>query len=234
MAAFGSGPALRSHPSSVAGDAGETPGRVSPDPFPVSPKPDVPGRLRIGLEGRRGFGHVPTLLQPFLQTAYAGSAEAQEVERVATALLAHMNEPATDAAIRAANAPGRSSVGVQDVLLPVLLSQGFKDESKDLFAGYETSAVRPDFFRRVGASGILLEVERGKTTINNMDFLDFWKCHLCEHANYLFLLVPQELRQNETPDHRATRPYNAVVKRLRSFFVPRNYTNVRGLFIFGY
>ena len=48
---------------------------------------------------------------------------------------------------------------------------------------------------RVGSSGILLEVERGKTTINNMDFLDFWKCHLCEHAHYLFLLVPQELRQ---------------------------------------
>ena len=61
-----------------------------------------------------------------------------------------------------------------------------------------------------------MEVERGKTTINNMDFLDFWKCHLCEHANYLFLMVPQELRQNPTMSPR--REYNTVVKRMASFF----------------
>ncbi len=66
-----------------------------------------------------------------------------------------------------------------------------------------------------------------------MDFLDFWKCHLCEHANYLFLLVPQELRQNEK-QRAPKREYNAVVKHLSSFFVPRNYTNVRGLAVFGY
>ena len=77
-----------------------------------------------------------------------------------------------------------------------------------------------------------MEVERGKTTINNMDFLDFWKCHLCEHANYLFLVVPQELRQNAAM--RPKREYNAVVKRMGSFFTPRNHTNVRGLHIFGY
>ena len=65
-----------------------------------------------------------------------------------------------------------------------------------------------------------------------MDLLDFWKCHLCEYANYLFLMVPQELRQNATMSPR--REYNAVVKRMASFFVPRNYTNVRGLCVFGY
>lgn len=97
---------------------------------------------------------------------------------------------------------------------------------------YETSALRPDYFRAVGDTGILLEVERGKTTINNMDLLDFWKCHLCEHANYLFLVVPMELRQNPAMPPR--REYATVVKRLSSFFVPRNYTNVRGLFVFGY
>ena len=26
--------------------------------------------------------------------------------------------------------------------------------------------------------------------------LDFWKCHLCRHTHYLFLLVPLALRQN--------------------------------------
>jgi len=77
-----------------------------------------------------------------------------------------------------------------------------------------------------------MEVERGKTTINNMDLLDFWKCHLCQHADYLFLMVPQELRQNTTMTPR--REYNSVVKRMSSFFMRRNYTNVRGLHIFGY
>ena len=65
-----------------------------------------------------------------------------------------------------------------------------------------------------------------------MDLLDFWKCHLCEHANYLFLMVPQELRQNPTMSPR--KEYAFVVKRLASFFVPGNYTNVHGLFVFGY
>jgi hypothetical protein len=31
-----------------------------------------------------------------------------------------------------------------------------------------------------------------------MDLLDFWKCHVCQHAQYLFLLVPVALRQNPT------------------------------------
>jgi hypothetical protein len=65
-----------------------------------------------------------------------------------------------------------------------------------------------------------------------MDFLDFWKCHLCESAHYLFLLAPKELRQNPTMAPR--REYAAVVRRLAPFFQPRNYTNVRGLFVFGY
>jgi hypothetical protein len=169
----------------------------------------------------------------FVQEPFRETPEFRQIEAVAEGLLRHMNEPAVLQAIQGENAPGRSSAGIQSVLLPFLRGQGFIDESKGLFQAYDTSAVRPDYFLRVGETGILLEVERGKTTINNMDFLDFWKCHLCEHAHYLFLLVPQELRQNER-DGRPTRPYKAVVKRLGSFFVPRNHTNVRGLFVFGY
>ena len=84
----------------------------------------------------------------------------------------------------------------------------------------------------IGDTGIILEVERGKTTINNMDLLDFWKCHICAHADYLILLVPEELRQNETMT--ARREFVSVRKRLATFFEPQNYTNVRGLFLFGY
>ena len=78
----------------------------------------------------------------------------------------------------------------------------------------------------------LLEVERGKTTINNMDLLDVWKCHSCRHANYLFLFVPRELRQNEHTAPR--REFATVAKRLGTFFEPRNYTNVYALWLFGY
>jgi len=46
--------------------------------------------------------------------------------------------------------------------------------------------------------------------------------------------VPQELHQNSEGKGRPTRPFNAVVKRLASFFVERNYTNVLGLFVLGY
>ena len=79
---------------------------------------------------------------------------------------------------------------------------------------------------------MILEVERGKTTINNMDLLDFWKCHICEHASYLLLMVPVELRQNLKD--RPSRPFDVVAKRLESFFSPENYTNVHGLVLLGY
>jgi hypothetical protein len=84
----------------------------------------------------------------------------------------------------------------------------------------------------IGSSGILMEVERGKTTINNMDLLDIWKCHVCSEANYLFLVVPQVLIQNQ--NRRPTRPYEYVAKRMSTFFLPENYTSVRGASVFGY
>lgn len=49
-------------------------------------------------------------------------------------------------------------------------------------------------------------------------------------------MVPLPARQVE-PSDRAVAPrkeYAFVVKRLESFFVPANYTNVRGLFVLGY
>ena len=85
---------------------------------------------------------------------------------------------------------------------------------------------------QLDGTGILLEVERGKTTTNNMDLLDFWKCHISGNANYLFLLVPKALRHNEAMTPK--KEYAAVARRLRQFFIPGKYTNVRGLCLFGY
>ncbi|MCB0977381.1 MAG: hypothetical protein KDB02_07970 [Acidimicrobiales bacterium] len=149
---------------------------------------------------------------------------------IADALYEHLDSPEATALIRAANQPGRSSADVQNVFLEEARQLGFVDESKGLFSDY-LSALRPDYFISLGDTGIILEVERGKTTINNMDLLDFWKCHICDHAHYLILLVPTELRQNPTMSPR--NEFATVRKRLATFFEERNYTNVRGLFLFG-
>ena len=104
---------------------------------------------------------------------------------------------------------------------------------KGLFDQYPTKALRPDFYKEIGNTGVILEVERGKTTINNMDFLDFWKCHICDDASFLILLVPSELYQNNT-QKTPRREFETVSKRLSSFFLSGNYTNVIGLALVGY
>jgi hypothetical protein len=168
----------------------------------------------------------------FVQAEFRGGAEHALVLAVGDSLFEHLSTPAVAAQIVQANQPGQSSADIQRVFLDHAHQLGFRDESKGLFAEYASSALRPDYFMPLGESGIILEVERGKTTINNMDLLDFWKCHICSHAHWLFLLVPTELRQNPTMS--ARNEFATVSKRLSTFFEPRNYTNVRGLFLFGY
>lgn len=171
-------------------------------------------------------------LTRFVRADYEKSPEYATVSEVAEGLLEHLRQPEAQQLITESNLPGHSSALVQAAVLTGATKFGFVSEAKGLFSAYATSALRPDYFLRVGTTGILLEIERGKTTINNMDLLDFWKCHLCEHASYLFLMVPRQLRQNPTMAPR--KEYAFVVKRLASFFEPSNYTNVHGLFVFGY
>jgi hypothetical protein len=175
---------------------------------------------------------MPVELEAFWQEKYASGHELAQVRGVAGRLLRHLNSPAAGRRIAEANRPGVSSHEVQLTFADFAQELGFVSEAKGLFATHKTSALRPDYYLPLQDSGILLEVERGKTTINNMDLLDFWKCHLCEHAHYLFLLVPKELRQNATMAPR--KEFASVVKRLSTFFHPHTYTNVRGLFVFGY
>jgi hypothetical protein len=175
---------------------------------------------------------MAVVMRAFVQEDLYGGPEWANVHDVAEQLLAHLNEHEAQHRLSVANMPGQSSAPVQATFAEFARDLGFVDESKGLFDSYENRALRPDYYLRVGDTGILLKVERGKTTINNMDLLDFWKCHLCQRANYLFLMVPQELRQNDTLSPR--REFNTVIKRMGSFFLPRNHTNVRGLCVFGY
>jgi hypothetical protein len=169
--------------------------------------------------------------QAFVQAASKDHREWREVQRIALELREHLETPESAAAIATANRPGRSSADIQYTLGARAKDLGFESEKTGLFADSEF-VLRPDYYMRLGGTGILLEVERGKTTINNMDLLDFWKCHLCRHANYLFLLVPTALRQNDTMSPR--REFATVSRRLAPFFNQGNGTNVRGLCLFGY
>ena len=139
--------------------------------------------------------------------------------------------PPTLRRIAEVNQPGNSSAKVQDCFLEFAQRLGFESEKKGLFKD-SGLALRPDYFLPIDNTGILLEVERGKTTINNMDLLDFWKCHLCGVANHLFLLVPVALRQN--PEMQPKNEFANVSRRLSQFFEPGKATNVHSLCLFGY
>ncbi len=170
-------------------------------------------------------------LRRFIQASLAESTEMSLVSEIAGDLLDALNIPETLAKIREANQPKRSSSEVQAAFRNSALALHFESERAGLFQDSITG-LRPDYYRRIGDSGIILEVERGKTTTNNMDLLDFWKCHLCGSAHYLFLLVPKELRHNHGMSPK--REFDVVSRRLARFFEPNFHTNVRGLFLFGY
>jgi hypothetical protein len=167
----------------------------------------------------------------FVQEPYRQSEEWRSVEAIAQRLLEALNQPAILELLAIANRPEGSSALVQAAFEEPAKALGFESERKGLFLTSITG-LRPDYYLRIGSTGILLEVERGKTTTNNMDLLDFWKCHLCNDADYLFLLVPRELRHNAAM--KPKKEFISVQRRLKTFFEPVNYTNVRGLCLFGY
>jgi hypothetical protein len=169
----------------------------------------------------------------FIQNPYKDSEEWIKVTFIAEEILKYLNQPEILKKLEEANKPNISSGIVQNVFLGKASELGFKDESNGLFNEYLNKKLRPDYFLQLGNTGILMEVERGKTNDNNMDFLDFWKCHICNHAHYLFLCVPKVLRQNESTNS-IKKPYQKVVNNMESFFLPENYTNVRGLVVIGY
>ena len=155
----------------------------------------------------------------------------QRADAIAQELRAYLDEAETQQQIRERHVLGASSALIQALVLNKAKSLGFEDEKRGLFSNYAVPALRPDYYCPLGDSGILLEVERGKTTTNNMDLLDFWKCHICQHAEYLFLLVPQA-RPSESGT--VLRCFQQVKRRLGVFFEPQNYVNVNAVHLFGY
>lgn len=173
------------------------------------------------------------LFKKFVQNNYENSTEWGDVSSIADQLIEYLSKQQTLEAIKEANIPGAHSSLIQAILLKKGGELGFVDESQGLFHDYENKKLRPDYYLKVGNTGILMEVERGKTNQNNMDFLDIWKCHICRVAHYLFLCVPIELRQNSS-EKIVGRPFDAVTKHMGTFFIPENYINIRGAVVIGY
>lgn len=166
------------------------------------------------------------LVQP---AAVARQAELDEVHALAVALHREMDTAATTTALADIPAIGGTSHAVDAVVTPVASAHGFTSQRTDLFSGYPTR-LRPDWYRPVAGSGILLEVERGKTLTNNMDLLDLWKCHICREADLLFLVVPLRVTRTYGKEN----VYSRVVARMGTFVMPENRVNVASVAVFGY
>lgn len=157
--------------------------------------------------------------------------ESERASEIAEHLRAHIGSELVSSAIKDVNKVYGTSHQIQALIAKELEALDFLNEKKKLFLNCEVPSLRPDLYLKVGSSGILVEVERGKTIANNMDLLDVWKCHLCAYAHFLFLIVPcQRFSQNGKPMN----VFDRVSKRVGTFFTPENYVNVEEVHLFGY
>lgn len=167
-------------------------------------------------------------IKKFIKTKQ-NKTELKEVFKISKKLEKFLNEKNTEKKLLKLNVKGVVSQKIQAVIEEFAIPQlGFSSEKENLFRKYETNKLRPDLYKKIGKSGILLEVEKGKTVTNNMDLLDLWKCHICTEANHLFLVIP--IRD----EAKKLNIFNTVCKRMSSFFVKENYLNINSLIIFGY
>ena len=169
----------------------------------------------------------------FVQQAYENSAEWNHVRTIAEGFFDYLSSPDIAKRLDLQNIPAVRSQEIEKVITPYAISIGFSSQRKGLFEKYTVSKLTPDYYLPINESGIIVEVERGQTTQNNAALKDLWKVHICEEADYLFLFVPNVLIQNNSGKITG-RPFNETVNRLSTFFEPNNYTNVRGVVIFGY
>ena len=147
-------------------------------------------------------------------------------------LIDHMKMPEVQSRLEDTHKLNALSSQIQEIILNKAMELGFKSEKTGLFENYPVKQLRPDYFLDLkNKKGITMEVERGKTIANNMDLLDLWKCHICENANYLFLIVPN-IRQTAKGGKNII--FETVKRRITTFFNKVNYTNVDGVFIIGY
>lgn len=159
--------------------------------------------------------------------------EATEVLALSKKLNEYLSQTSVKKEIAQTHSLGASSHQIQNIVKDFVVDLGFSSEKKGLFKEYDVAGLRPDYYKPLGNTGILFEVERGKTNANNMDLLDVWKTHICKEAHHLFLMVPIIRQTKSNP--KGTKIFIGVNKRMASFFLDQeNEVNVRSVSIFGY
>ena len=169
----------------------------------------------------------------FIQERYKNSKEWKQVKKIADGFYNYLLDPQTQKNLKEKNIPGAKSQRVEEVITPYAEAIGFTSQKNKLFEKYKVSKLVPDYYLQISNTGVIIEVERGQTTQNNAALKDFWKAHICDDADYLFLFVPMILRQNMSGKIQG-KPFNETVNRLSTLFEEKNYTNVRAVVIFGY
>lgn len=156
-------------------------------------------------------------------TADAPRSPVVAVEQIAATLCRDVNQrPELLTAIETAHVDRADGTHIQAVLTPMLTQLGFEFEKKGLFSDVEVPGLRPDLFHQ--GLGIIGEFERGGTLTNNRDLLDFYKVHVCERANHLFLFVPQRIHGRSA----------SVASTNRMQAVIRQQSGVDSVAVFGY
>ena len=93
--------------------------------------------------------------------------ELKEVFRISKKLEKFLNEKNTAKKISELNVKSVVSQKIQAVIEEFAIPElGFSSEKENLFRKYETNKLRPDLYKKIGKSGILLEPK--KITINKI------------------------------------------------------------------
>ena len=142
------------------------------------------------------------------------SQEIQEPEfllakKIAKEIYDFMCTPEISQKINKAHQINAKSQDIQEIISPKCEELGLSSEKQGLFSNYEIKLLRPDYFVPLNHSGLIMEVERGQTKDNNKDILNLWKCHICNRAEYLILVVPIARQKNKGG---MTKIYKHVVK----------------------
>jgi len=153
--------------------------------------------------------------------------ELKEIFKISNIIEEYLNQREVNQRIQNCNVKGTGSQVIQKIIEEIAIPLGFKDVKQGLFKKYKDSGLRPDFYKKIRKNGILMELERGKTTTNNMDLLDIYKCHICEEANHLFLFVPIEVSHPKNI-------YKSVYKKVENFFYEENYLKIDSAIVLGY
>jgi hypothetical protein len=149
-------------------------------------------------------------------------------KKIAEKLRAFLDQKEIYKEIVRKDVPGAHGKAIENIIRPFLSELGFTYQ-KELYSEEDPECrVRPDFL--LDQEKIMLEVERGKTRMNNADLLDMWKCHW-NPTKYLFLVIPK-MRRSGNGDVKPQ--FHLTEKILGRFFEKNNYVNVDAVFLFRY